>query len=266
MSEEDDADVVGEPPVEKRPYIQVNRRDGVESDVFLHVLDDDETTQNPKCKNIFSFGDRDDSENELQGYTFSLPSDKLCDLITINDVDVEAKAAEQKVFESFEKGDFLVDMSQVVIKESAGSGTFGCVYRAEYKERVVAVKLFKDKGLLYRLAQEIFVLAKMRHPNIVEFIGVGWKKGCEWEPALFMEYCAKGSLFQLIYSPHELKATTRAEHHHNELDMNIKKIALGVARALTFVHSLGYAHLDICSANILVNICVSFVVVICTIF
>ena len=185
-------------------------------------------------------------------------AESLCSLVSVNPVDAREKAVEAEVFAKFVRGEYLVDMDKVSIEESAGNGTFGQVYRAEYKGRSVAVKMFKNKELMRRLVQEIYVLAKMRHPNIVGFVGVGWKRESddrEWEPALFMEYCSMGSLFQILYSPQELKRFSRGVDLSGLLDENTRKIALGVAKALGFVHSLGYSHLDLCSTNVLVLLC-----------
>lgn len=200
--------------------------------------------------------DEDDDEyKKAHGGVLGVPAEVLCDLISVNPVDAREKAMEADVFTKFVQGEYLVDMDRVSIEESAGNGTFGQVYRAKYRGRSVAVKMFKNKELMRRLVQEIYVLAKMKHPNIVEFVGVGWKRepgNAEWEPALFMEYCPMGSLFQILYSPHELKRFSRGVDLSGLLDRNIRKIALGVAKALAFVHSLGYSHLDLCSTNVLV--------------
>lgn len=199
---------------------------------------------------------REEGEEEIQDCASAIPAASLCELVSVKPADAEAKAAEAEAFSRLLRGEYLVDMSKVSIEESVGSGTFGKVYRARYRGATVAVKLFNNKELMRRLVQEIYVLARLRHPNIVEFIGVGWKRESdedEWEPAMFMEYCSMGSLFQVMHSSQEVRSYTAENPITELLSRNTRKIALGIAKALACIHSHGYSHLDICSSNILVT-------------
>ena len=77
-----------------------------------------------------------------------------------------------------------------------------------------------------------------------------------WKPVLVMEFCVLGSLFQLLYpATPESKTRRAAPAATSALDPHTRSIAHGIASALAHVHALGYAHFDLCSANVLVCFC-----------
>ncbi|ELR17959.1 serine/threonineprotein kinase, putative [Acanthamoeba castellanii str. Neff] len=78
-----------------------------------------------------------------------------------------------------------------------GKGGFGSVYEGEYFGTPVAIKKIVEEdpdGLLY-LEREVNVLKGMRHPNIVQFIGIAVHEG-----ALFIitEYVDNGNLRKFL--------------------------------------------------------------------
>jgi len=64
----------------------------------------------------------------------------------------------------------LIKMEELSLIEAIGTGSFGQVYKAKYKDRLVAVK-FGDGTRKRDFAHEISILSKVSHPNIVELYG-----------------------------------------------------------------------------------------------
>ena len=60
------------------------------------------------------------------------------------------------------------------IRDLIGTGSFGEVYRAEYKGTIVAVKVIQgiDETVTAEFAQEAGVLSSLDHPNVLKFVGV----------------------------------------------------------------------------------------------
>jgi serine/threonine protein kinase len=108
-----------------------------------------------------------------------------------------------------------------------GVGAHGCVFLGEYRGRTVAVKKFKE---LEMTQKEVKHLQMLRHPNIVQFIGV-----CINPPvfALVMEYCTE-SLYDLIHKS-ERRITPRL----------VLLYATHVARGMQYLHEKSIIHRDL---------------------
>ncbi|XP_049933662.1 U-box domain-containing protein 33-like isoform X2 [Nymphaea colorata] len=106
-----------------------------------------------------------------------------------------------------------------------GQGGHGCVYKGEISGRTVAIKNFhpEDMYSILEFQQEVKVLSKIRHPNLLILLGA-----CPEALSLVYEYMPKGSLQR--YLTHSLNTTP--------LTWRIRtKIASQIASALLFLHS-----------------------------
>ncbi|XP_078169067.1 U-box domain-containing protein 57-like [Carex rostrata] len=72
-----------------------------------------------------------------------------------------------------------------------GEGAFGPVYKGSLRRTTVAIKLLRSQSIqgLSQFQQEITILTKVRHPNLVNLIGA-----CSEVSALVYEYLSNGSL------------------------------------------------------------------------
>ncbi|XP_078166025.1 U-box domain-containing protein 70-like isoform X2 [Carex rostrata] len=72
-----------------------------------------------------------------------------------------------------------------------GEGGFGPVYKGSLRRTTVAIKLLHSQSLqgISQFQQEITILTKVRHPNLVNLIGA-----CSEVSALVYEYLSNGSL------------------------------------------------------------------------
>jgi len=106
----------------------------------------------------------------------------------------------------------------------------------------VAVKKVFDPvmsdTLLQETRNEIDVLNKLRHPNVVSILGVQWTPP---ELILIFERMDQ-SLYKLLHIQ-----KTKLEMKH------IKQVLMAIANGINFIHYNGYVHKDIKSHNVLVN-------------
>eukprot|EP00727_Mastigamoeba_balamuthi_P013701 m51a1_g8954 putative serine threonine kinase (1680) ;mRNA; r:1026291-1032121 len=140
---------------------------------------------------------------------------------------------------------WAIDPSEVAIsKTQIGRGNFGSVYKGEYKGETVAVKKFYQQKVdqatmveLQRQLKEISLLAELRHPSIILFMGASLDPNNMF---IITEWMDGGSLKTVL----EDKA----------VDMP-RAIAIlsSVCRGLIYIHASNIIHRDLKAANILVN-------------
>lgn len=135
--------------------------------------------------------------------------------------------------------------------EQKARGRFGAVWRAQLKSEEVAVKIFplQDKDS-WQSEQEIFKLPRMKHLNILEYIGV--------------EKHSESSEFWLITAYHSLGSLCDYLKAHTVTWSELCKIAESMARGLTHLHEEfpatkaeglkpAVAHRDFKSKNVLLK-------------
>jgi serine/threonine protein kinase/2',3'-cyclic-nucleotide 2'-phosphodiesterase (5'-nucleotidase family) len=144
-----------------------------------------------------------------------------------------------------ENEDWLISLNELEIGENLGSGGFGEVNKALWKGTEVAVKMLHEKSSLSHerrkaFADEIKVMASLRHPNVVLFMAASNKP-----PRMFivMEWMSLGSLFDLL---------------HNELVPSIPpalviRMMFQAAKGMHFLHSSDIVHGDFKSLNLLLD-------------
>nr|WIL04574.1 serine-threonine/tyrosine kinase fused to nucleotidase [Cedratvirus duvanny] len=144
-----------------------------------------------------------------------------------------------------ESEDWLIGLNELEIGENLGSGGFGEVNKALWKGTEVAVKMLHEKNSLSNekrkaFADEIRVMARLRHPNVVLFMAASNKP-----PRMFivMEWMALGSLFDLL---------------HNDLVPSIPpalviRMMFQAAKGMHFLHSSDIIHGDFKSLNLLLD-------------
>jgi serine/threonine protein kinase len=137
-------------------------------------------------------------------------------------------------------------MGQFELREIAGRGAMGTVYRAYQRtmDRIVAVKILrneivKEPGVLRRFLREARAAARLQHPNIVTVHMVGETE--DGVPYLVMEHIDGVSL-EAICEAQGPQPLSR-----------VLSFGRQIAAALSEAHSLGIVHRDLKPANILVT-------------
>eukprot|EP01018_Ginkgo_biloba_P010847 Gb_36539 [translate_table: standard] len=128
-----------------------------------------------------------------------------------------------------------------------GEGGFGAVYRADLGgNQIGAVKRATRMGLrdLHASQEELSMLLRLRHPNLVNLIGLCFERG---EQILVFEFISNGSLYDRLH----IKKGGAARPLSWSNRMNI---AAQVAVALYYLHEEtkpAVVHRDVKSANVL---------------
>lgn len=71
---------------------------------------------------------------------------------------------------------FHLSLIDIELKEAIGSGSFGKVYRGLYRGKPVAVKRYRAlafgcKTEVDMFCREVSILCRLKHPNVIVFIG-----------------------------------------------------------------------------------------------
>ncbi|XBI47668.1 U-box domain-containing protein 33-like [Triticum dicoccoides] len=125
-----------------------------------------------------------------------------------------------------------------------GEGGFGCVYKGSLRSTTVAIKLLHPKSLQGQseFNQEVAVLGRVRHPNLVALIG-----SCREAFGLVYEYLPNGSLEDRLACANDTPPLTWQVR---------TRIIYEMCSALTFLHSNKphpVVHGDLKPANILLD-------------
>lgn len=134
--------------------------------------------------------------------------------------------------------EWLVDTADFQLEELIGTGTTAEVFRGTWHGTEVAVKKLRHSGpLSVEFARELSVLLRLRHPNLVLFMGASRQS-----PAMIIsEFCAGGTIFSLL-------------HQRTELCLRWAqrlRIAVDVAKGMNFLHHRQVIHRDLKSLNLL---------------
>ncbi|CAK0801067.1 unnamed protein product [Prorocentrum cordatum] len=138
-----------------------------------------------------------------------------------------------------------VDPAEVRLEEPLGSGSTAEVYRGTWHGTDVAVKKLKRSGKLSQeFTRELTVLLRLRHPNLVLFMGAAT---CASPPMIVSEFCAGGTVFSLLHQRREVTLSWSQR----------LKIAVDVAKGMNFLHWRQVVHRDLKSLNLLLSAPVS---------
>lgn len=178
------------------------------------------------------------SANRRGRVTHALSDDALAQALMDNSSPTEG-------LDNFDE--WTIDLRKLNMGEPFAQGAFGKLYRGTYNGEDVAIKILerpendpaKAQLMEQQFQQEVMMLATLKHPNIVRFIGA-CRKPMVW--CIVTEYAKGGSVRQFL-----MKRQKRSV----PLKLAVKQ-ALDVARGMAYVHGLGLIHRDLKSDNLLI--------------
>ncbi|XP_027180097.1 serine/threonine-protein kinase STY8-like isoform X1 [Coffea eugenioides] len=136
-----------------------------------------------------------------------------------------------------------IDPRQLRFGNRIASGAFGDLYKGTYCSQEVAIKVLKPErvniDMLKEFSQEVFIMRKIRHKNVVQFLGA-----CTKPPNLCIvtEFMSKGSVHSFL---HKQKSTFKLS--------TIIRVAMDVSKGMNYLHQNNIIHRDLKTANLLMD-------------
>lgn len=138
--------------------------------------------------------------------------------------------------------DWEIDPMDITFHEKIASGAFGDLFRGVYCGQDVAIKILRgvqnDSVQYQEFLQEVAIMRKVRHRNVVQFIGACTKKP---HLCIVFEYMRGGSVY---------------DHLRNVGTLSIDyiyRVALEVTRGMDYLHKRKIVHRDLKAANLLLD-------------
>lgn len=154
-------------------------------------------------------------------------------------------------FDQYWRDQWSTDFSTIVFGPRIGAGGFGEVYKCKWENSMVAVKTLQKiedddpQAVMAEFMVEMKLMSKLRHGNVVAFIGASITAP---KLAIILEFMPGGSLYRAIH-----------RRRRNNLGpfplLKSLWIAFGIARGMTYLHAQYpvIIHRDLKSPNILLG-------------
>eukprot|EP01114_Cavostelium_apophysatum_P018686 TRINITY_DN5846_c0_g1_i2.p1 TRINITY_DN5846_c0_g1~~TRINITY_DN5846_c0_g1_i2.p1 ORF type:complete len:758 (+),score=68.98 TRINITY_DN5846_c0_g1_i2:88-2361(+) len=137
--------------------------------------------------------------------------------------------------------DGIPEIKEVVIGQRLGAGNFGEVYAGQtWGTTAVALKKLK-KELIDEFFAEASILSKLKHPHIVQFLGVYTEPKTQ-DRYIVTEFCQQGSLTDVL------------ENKRDQLSLDqLLEFASGACNGMVYLESQNIVHRDLSARNLLVD-------------
>jgi len=136
-----------------------------------------------------------------------------------------------------------IDTNLLKMGNKVASGSYGDLYRGTYCSQDVAIKVLKPErvntDMQREFAQEVYIMRKVRHKNVVQFIGA-----CTKPPSLCIvtEFMAGGSVYDYL---HKQRGVFKPPA--------LLRLAIDVSKGMNYLHQNNIIHRDLKTANLLMD-------------
>jgi len=143
---------------------------------------------------------------------------------------------------STQDDDWEIDPGDIAFHDRIASGAFGDLFKGTYCGQEVAIKILRgvqnDSVQYQEFLQEVAIMRKVRHKNVVQFIGACTKKP---HLCIVFEFMKGGSVYDHLRIS-GLYSTT-----------HVLRIGLEVCRGMDYLHRRNIVHRDLKAANLLLD-------------
>ncbi|KAG8057928.1 hypothetical protein GUJ93_ZPchr0002g23281 [Zizania palustris] len=136
-----------------------------------------------------------------------------------------------------------VDIKLLKFGNKVASGSNGDLYRGSYCSQDVAIKVVKPERIsadMYRdFAQEVYIMRKVRHRNVVQFIGA-----CTRQPNLYIvtDFMSGGSVHDYL---HKKNCAFKLPE--------LLRVATDISKGMNYLHQNNIIHRDLKTSNLLMD-------------
>ncbi|XP_008811875.1 serine/threonine-protein kinase STY46-like isoform X3 [Phoenix dactylifera] len=136
-----------------------------------------------------------------------------------------------------------IDFKLLKFGNKVASGSYGDLYHGAYCSQDVAIKVLKPEhvnaDMQREFAQEVYIMRKVRHKNVVQFIGA-----CSKPPNLCIvtEFMQGGSVYDFL---HKQKGVFKLPA--------LLRVAIDVSKGMNYLHQNNIIHRDLKAANLLMD-------------
>ncbi|KAL7244739.1 hypothetical protein ACSBR2_000159 [Camellia fascicularis] len=135
-----------------------------------------------------------------------------------------------------------IDPMLLKFDQKIATGLYGDLYKGTFNGQDVAIKVLRAEYLndvQKEFAQEVYILRRVRHKNVVQFIGA-----CTRPPSLCIvtEFMSGGSVYDFM---HKRKGIFKLPA--------LLKVAIDVSKGMNYLHQNNIIHRDLKAANLLMD-------------
>lgn len=154
-----------------------------------------------------------------------------------------SSATERILAVQLKADDWDIERKLLKMGEKIASGSCGDLFRGSYLGQDVAIKVIRsdhlNESLLLEFHQEVSILKKIQHENVVRFIGACTKPS---QFCIVTEYMHGGNLYDYLHK------------HHNILELTmLLKFAIDICKGMEYLHQNNIIHRDLKTANLLMD-------------
>ncbi|WJX72060.1 putative serine/threonine-protein kinase sis8 [Trifolium repens] len=187
---------------------------------------------------MYEHSSRSDGDTESSGTNFEVERRSGSSVVSNDSIKSDCSSLD-------DVAEHEIHWEEITLGERIGLGSYGEVYRGEWRGTEVAVKRFLNQDIsgeaLEEFISEVRIMKRLRHPNVVLFMGAVIRFP---NLSIVTEFLPRGSLYRLIHRP------------NNQLDeRRLLRMALDTARGMNYLHNCSpvIVHRDLKSPNLLVD-------------
>ncbi|KAG2614304.1 serine/threonine-protein kinase STY46-like isoform X4 [Panicum virgatum] len=136
-----------------------------------------------------------------------------------------------------------INFKALAFQDKVASGTYGDLYHGTYFGEDVAIKVLKsdrlNENMEKEFAHEVYIMRKIRHKNIVRFLGACTKPKTL---CIVTEFMKNGSVYDFL---HKRKGSFKLP--------SLLKAAVDISKGMDYLHQNRIIHRDLKTANLLMD-------------